>query len=660
MDIENWVEEGVLAARADKGIIARLQFEQLTEVKPHMVEAWLWRAWTQTSPEKAIEHLQEALAASPDNELAKKFLEVANEFSKFQFDYEIMSAEPQVTAEPLEVEETENNSIVEAATTEQEEECIPDSTEEEYTDEEASNKSQLSSEVLDSLTTVPFDDLKLALQDPPSGERANDSDDPDTTLLEAEATDADSQTVVSKELNATTPADEIEELAEDAEDATSQAEPEATTDEDTQTVVSEEVNATTLDDETEEVTEATKDATCHAEPEATTDEDTQTVASEELNATTRDDEIEELTEATEDATSQTQLEATTDEDTQTVVSEELNATTTPGDEIEELAEATEDATSQAEPEATTDENTQTAVFEELNASTPVDRPPQEVLDISGLIKDSGSTLEQTEVSDEVVETADPKTAVVEDDVDQLAAEAENADDGIIANMDVADKLLTALNHDQNDAESNNPTAVADIASEAAAIASQDLELPEQEITEDEISQELTALAQKVQTIDEEIRVARGIAPTKQLGNQAGGTILVVDDSPTIRKMTRILLEDAGYTVWTAADGIDATKKLIDGFPNLILLDIRMPRMGGYTLCKLIKSHPDTQDIPVILFSANVLDHIRCSMVRCDDYLAKPFEEEELLQRVRAHINMGITTPPASDESPLRAISVAAE
>ena len=537
MDIENWVEEGIIAASADKGIIARLQFEQLTELKPTMVDGWLWRAWTETAPEKAIEHLQKAVAVSPESELARKFLEVAQEFANFhsvsETEVGTAAAEPQNLAEP------------------------------ERAFAEADESDALLSEA----------DLNLSSTDTTRLEEIQNSAEPEP---ETDETDSD---------------DDFQTAAE-------------------------------ADEERAFVDAGESDALLEA-----TDEAEETISEADLNLSSTDTtRLEETTLSFDDDTPETELD-----------NMQTDSTPAESDEsIEEEATNLRDLDLEDEDEE----------FEELNWSDAIKAisATDEEIEADG---DTDSALAAEANIRDVTETAETENSL----------EAKTDGDEIFAKMDIADQLLSSFNDDSEYSESDTLMADADVPSDAASNAIEDLErLATDEITEDEISQEITALAEKVQTIDEEIRVARGIIP-RSPSDQVGGTVLVVDDSPTIRKMTRILLEDAGFTVWTADDGIDATKKLIDGFPNLILLDVRMPRMGGYTLCKLIKSHPDTQDIPVILFSANVLDHIRCSMVRCDDYLAKPFEEDDLLRRVREHINMGITTNSTSSAPELEALAI---
>lgn len=110
------------------------------------------------------------------------------------------------------------------------------------------------------------------------------------------------------------------------------------------------------------------------------------------------------------------------------------------------------------------------------------------------------------------------------------------------------------------------------------------------------------------------------------------TILVVDDSLTVRKITSRLLEREGYRVLTAKDGSDALEKLLDVVPDVILSDIEMPRMDGFDLVRNIRSDPRTQAIPVIMITSRLAEKHRqyAEKVGANHYLGKPFEEEELL------------------------------
>jgi twitching motility two-component system response regulator PilG len=120
----------------------------------------------------------------------------------------------------------------------------------------------------------------------------------------------------------------------------------------------------------------------------------------------------------------------------------------------------------------------------------------------------------------------------------------------------------------------------------------------------------------------------------------GVSVLVVDDSPTVRKLVTMTLEKNGFTVGAAADGVVALKSIAELKPRLILLDITMPRLGGYQLCKLIKKHESTKHIPVIMLSGKdgMFDKVRGKFVGCDDYITKPFDPEELVSKVTTQLS----------------------
>ncbi len=127
----------------------------------------------------------------------------------------------------------------------------------------------------------------------------------------------------------------------------------------------------------------------------------------------------------------------------------------------------------------------------------------------------------------------------------------------------------------------------------------------------------------------------------------GVTVLVVDDSPTVRKLVAMTLEKNGFTVGSAPDGVVALKSIAEMKPRLILLDITMPRLGGYQLCKLIKKHESTKHIPVIMLSGKdgMFDKVRGKFVGCDDYITKPFDPDVLVEKVTTQLteHYGIAT-----------------
>ncbi len=117
------------------------------------------------------------------------------------------------------------------------------------------------------------------------------------------------------------------------------------------------------------------------------------------------------------------------------------------------------------------------------------------------------------------------------------------------------------------------------------------------------------------------------------------TIMVVDDSATVRKLITGKLEKSGHTVVTAVDSVDALEKLKDFTPDLVLLDITMPRMDGYQVCKMIRNNPAMRDIPVVMISGKdgFFDKVRGRMAGTTGYITKPFGPETLMKTVETFV-----------------------
>ncbi|MGB8339774.1 MAG: response regulator [Burkholderiales bacterium] len=115
--------------------------------------------------------------------------------------------------------------------------------------------------------------------------------------------------------------------------------------------------------------------------------------------------------------------------------------------------------------------------------------------------------------------------------------------------------------------------------------------------------------------------------------------MVIDDSNTIRRSAEIFLLQAGCQVVLAEDGFDALAKITDHQPDLIFVDIMMPRLDGYQTCALIKKHSKYRTTPVVMLSSkdSVFDRARGRMVGSDEYLTKPFTKESLLRAVQDHV-----------------------
>lgn len=119
----------------------------------------------------------------------------------------------------------------------------------------------------------------------------------------------------------------------------------------------------------------------------------------------------------------------------------------------------------------------------------------------------------------------------------------------------------------------------------------------------------------------------------------GLKVLVVDDSKTIRRTAETLLAKEGCEVFTAIDGFDALAKVADHKPDIVFVDIMMPRLDGYQACALIKNNKQFRGTPVIMLSSKdgLFDRARGRIVGSEHYLTKPFTKEELLGAIQSHI-----------------------
>jgi twitching motility two-component system response regulator PilG len=116
-------------------------------------------------------------------------------------------------------------------------------------------------------------------------------------------------------------------------------------------------------------------------------------------------------------------------------------------------------------------------------------------------------------------------------------------------------------------------------------------------------------------------------------------VMVIDDSKTIRRTAESLLKKEGCNVVTATDGFEALAKIADEKPDIIFVDIMMPRLDGYQTCALIKNNQVFKETPVIMLSSKdgLFDRARGRIVGSDQYLTKPFTKDELLGAIREHV-----------------------
>ena len=116
-------------------------------------------------------------------------------------------------------------------------------------------------------------------------------------------------------------------------------------------------------------------------------------------------------------------------------------------------------------------------------------------------------------------------------------------------------------------------------------------------------------------------------------------VMIIDDSKTIRRTAETLLKKAGCQVVTAEDGFEALSKIVDQRPDLIFVDIMMPRLDGYQTCALIKNNATFKTTPVIMLSSKdgLFDKARGKIVASEEYLTKPFTKKELLNAISNHV-----------------------
>jgi twitching motility two-component system response regulator PilG len=139
--------------------------------------------------------------------------------------------------------------------------------------------------------------------------------------------------------------------------------------------------------------------------------------------------------------------------------------------------------------------------------------------------------------------------------------------------------------------------------------------------------------------DEMVETGAGeTAATPGAESVRGIKIMVIDDSKTIRRTAETLLKKEGFDVIVATDGFEALSMVADHKPDLIFLDIMMPRLDGYQTCALIKHHRVFRHTPVVMLSSKdgLFDRARGRVVGSDHYITKPFTREELLGAIEQH------------------------
>ena len=119
-------------------------------------------------------------------------------------------------------------------------------------------------------------------------------------------------------------------------------------------------------------------------------------------------------------------------------------------------------------------------------------------------------------------------------------------------------------------------------------------------------------------------------------------VMVIDDSKTIRRSAETLLKKVGCEVVTAVDGFEALAKITVNKPDIIFVDIMMPRLDGYQTCALIKNNESFKSTPVIMLSSkdSIFDRARGRIVGSEKYLTKPFSKEDLINAINSYVGQG--------------------
>jgi twitching motility two-component system response regulator PilG len=130
-----------------------------------------------------------------------------------------------------------------------------------------------------------------------------------------------------------------------------------------------------------------------------------------------------------------------------------------------------------------------------------------------------------------------------------------------------------------------------------------------------------------------------IADGAQQSTNLNVKVMVIDDSKTIRRSAETLLKKVGCEVVTAIDGFEALAKITEHKPDIIFVDIMMPRLDGYQTCALIKNNQAFKSTPVIMLSSkdSIFDRARGRIVGSEKYLTKPFSKEDLINAITTHV-----------------------
>lgn len=128
-------------------------------------------------------------------------------------------------------------------------------------------------------------------------------------------------------------------------------------------------------------------------------------------------------------------------------------------------------------------------------------------------------------------------------------------------------------------------------------------------------------------------------------------ILAIDDEPGVLELVRYNLEESGFDVDTASDGVEGLKKAQDSLPDLLLLDLMLPGIDGLDICRILRANPKTAGIPIIMLTAKAseIDRVVGLELGADDYVTKPFSPRELLLRIKKRLEQMAAAPETPKE-----------
>src|SRR5262245_2508158 len=144
------------------------------------------------------------------------------------------------------------------------------------------------------------------------------------------------------------------------------------------------------------------------------------------------------------------------------------------------------------------------------------------------------------------------------------------------------------------------------------------------------------------------------SPPRNTSPQRRGRVLVVEDEPDVAELIRYNLVKEGWEVLTASSGSEALKRVREAHPDVVLLDIMVPHLNGWEVCRRLKEDPETRAIPVIMVTGRVEegDKVLGFELGADDYVTKPFSPRELGARIRAVLRRGRTAESTSKKTHL--------